>query len=162
MYRPPFEITARIVELISRISERIGEIHAFRNTPANVRLRKENRIKTIHSSLAIENNSLGIEQITAILGGKKVLGSPREITEVKNAIAAYELLLELDPLSEADLLKAHKLMMMIWFPKAESIGPARLGYSTEIAWCMSLRLPIAFLFSWRICSNGSNQATCIR
>ncbi len=111
MYRPPFEITSEIVNLISRISERIGEIHAFRNTPANVRLRKENRIKTIHSSLAIENNSLGIEQITAILEGKRVLGSPREITEVKNSIEVYERLLELDPLSEADLLKAHKLMM---------------------------------------------------
>lgn len=111
MYRPPFEITAKIIELISRISEKIGEIHSLQNSPAHIRLRKENRIKTIHSSLAIENNSLSIEQITAILEGKRVLGSPREIKEVKNSIEAYELLLKLDPFRETDLLKAHRLMM---------------------------------------------------
>ena len=74
-------------------------------------LRKENRIKTIHSSLAIENNSLSLEQITAIIEGKRVLGSPNEIQEVKNALQAYELLLTLNPYEEKDLLKAHKLMM---------------------------------------------------
>ena len=71
----------------------------------------ENRIKTIQSSLAIENNSLTIDQVTAILEGKRVLGAPNEIKEVKNAIDAYELLLELNPYKTRDLLKAHKLMM---------------------------------------------------
>lgn len=111
MYRPPFEITAKIIELISQISEKVGEIRSLQNSPSHIRLRKENRIKTIHSSLAIENNSLSIEQVTAILEGKRVLGSPREIKEVTNSIEAYELLLELDPFREADLLKAHRLMM---------------------------------------------------
>ena len=74
-------------------------------------LRKENRIKTIHSSLAIENNSLSIEQITAIIEGKRVLGNPNEIQEVKNALDAYNILLTLNPYEEKDLLKAHKLMM---------------------------------------------------
>lgn len=110
-YEPPFKITSQIIDLISQISESIGEINSLENSPRQVELRKENRIKTIHSSLAIENNSLSIEQITAIIEGKRVLGNPNEIQEVKNALQAYELLLTLNPYEEKDLLKAHKLMM---------------------------------------------------
>lgn len=111
MYTPPFTITSKIIDLISRISERIGEINSLESSPRNVQLRKENRIKTIHSSLAIENNSLSLEQITAIIEGKRVLGAPNEIQEVKNAVQAYDLLLSLDSTSEKDLLRAHRLMM---------------------------------------------------
>lgn len=111
MYKPPFEITSKIIELISNISEKIGEINYLQNNPYNIQLRKENRIKTIHSSLAIENNSLSLKQITAIIDGKHVLGNPNEIKEVKNSIQAYDLLLSLNPYNEKDLLKAHKLMM---------------------------------------------------
>ena len=111
MYKPPFEITSKIIELISNISEKIGEINYLQNNPYHIRLRKENRIKTIHSSLAIENNSLSLKQITAIIEGKHVLGNPNEIKEVKNSIQAYDLLLTLNPYNEKDLLKAHKLMM---------------------------------------------------
>ena len=110
-YQPPFKITSKIIDYISRISEKIGEINSLENSPHQVKLRKENRIKTIHSSLAIENNSLTIEQITAIINGKRVLGSPNEIQEVKNAVQTYELLLKLNPYEEKDLLKAHSLMM---------------------------------------------------
>lgn len=110
-YEPPFKITSQIIDLISQISESVGEINSLENSPRHVELRKENRIKTIHSSLAIENNSLSIEQITAIIEGKRVLGNPNEIQEVKNALQAYELLLTLNPYEEKDLLKAHKLMM---------------------------------------------------
>lgn len=111
MYTPPFEITSKIIELISNISEKIGEINSLQDSPYHVQLRKENRIKTIYSSLAIENNSLSIKQITAIIDGKRVLGNPNEIQEVKNSIQAYDLLLSLNPYKEKDLLKAHKLMM---------------------------------------------------
>lgn len=111
MYTPPFEITSKIIELISNISEKIGEINSLQDCPYHVKLRKENRIKTIHSSLAIENNSLTLKQITAIIDGKRVLGNPNEIQEVKNSIQAYDLLLSLNPYNEKDLLKAHKLMM---------------------------------------------------
>lgn len=111
MYKPPFEITSKIIELISNISEKIGEINYLQNNPYHIKLRKENRIKTIHSSLAIENNSLSLKQITAIIEGKHVLGNPNEIKEVKNSIQAYDLLLSLNPYNEKDLLKAHKLMM---------------------------------------------------
>ena len=110
-YEPPFKITSQIIDLISQISEAVGEINSLDNSPRHLELRKENRIKTIHSSLAIENNSLSLEQITAIIEGKRVLGSPNEIQEVKNALQAYELLLTLNPYEEKDLLKAHKLMM---------------------------------------------------
>ena len=111
LYTPPFEITSKIIELISNISEKIGEINSLQDSPYHVKLRKENRIKTIHSSLAIENNSLSLKQITAIIDGKRVLGNPNEIKEVKNSIQAYDLLLSLNPYNEKDLLKAHKLMM---------------------------------------------------
>lgn len=111
MYKPPLEITSKIIELISNISEKIGEINYLQDNSYHIRLRKENRIKTIHSSLAIENNSLSLKQITAIIEGKHVLGNPNEIKEVKNSIQAYDLLLSLNPYNEKDLLKAHKLMM---------------------------------------------------
>lgn len=124
MYTPPFEITSRIIELISNISEKVGEITSIQNSPYHIQLRKENRIKTIHSSLAIENNSLSLEQITAIIEGKKVLGNPNEIKEVKNSIQAYDLLLTLDPYKEKDLLKAHKLMMQ---DLVENSGKYRTG-----------------------------------
>ena len=110
-YRPPFEITAKAINLISEISEKIGIITALSDNPFHVELRKKNRIQTIHSSLAIEQNTLSIEQMTAIIEGKRVLGAPNEIQEVKNAVQAYNLLLELNPYEENDLLRAHKLMM---------------------------------------------------
>ena len=110
-YEPPFKITTKAINLIAEISEKIGALTALSENPLHVDLRKENRIKTIHASLAIENNSLSVEQITAIIEGKRVLGAPNEIQEVKNAVQAYELLLELNPYEEADLLRAHRLMM---------------------------------------------------
>lgn len=75
------------------------------------RLQRENRIKTIHSSLAIEHNSLSLEQVTAVIDGKRILGAPQKIKEVQNAYEAYEIMLSLNPLDIDDLLRAHKLMM---------------------------------------------------
>ena len=111
MYIPPFKITPKIIDLISKISEKIGEINSLESSARHIELRRESRIKTIHSSLAIENNSLSLEQITAIINGKRVLGAPNEIQEVKNAVQAYDLLLSLDSTKEKDLLHAHALMM---------------------------------------------------
>ncbi len=110
-YIPPFTVTDEITSLVADIAEQVGHLTATTEQLPAPHLRKENRIKTIQSSLAIENNSLSIEQVTAILEGKRVLGAPNEIQEVKNAIDAYELLLELNPYKEKDLLRAHKLMM---------------------------------------------------
>ena len=110
-YNPPFKITEKMTILIGEISEEIGRIYVLHGKNGNLHLRRENRIKTIHSSLAIEHNSLSLEQVTAILNGKRVLGNPNEIKEVKNAYEAYELLTKLNPFSVKDLLNAHKLMM---------------------------------------------------
>ena len=110
-YVPPFTITDEITTLVAEISEMIGELSVTTENLPSPKLRKQNRIKTIQSSLAIENNTLSIEQVTDILEGKRVLGAPNEIKEVKNAIDAYNLLLELNPYNEKDLLRAHKLML---------------------------------------------------
>lgn len=110
-YTPPFTITDEIMTLVADIAERVGHLTATVDQMPAPHLRKENRIRTIQSSLAIESNSLSLDQVTAILEGKRVLGAPNEIKEVKNAIDAYELLLELNPYKPEELLKAHKLMM---------------------------------------------------
>ena len=110
-YKPPFHMTDRIINLVAAICEQVGRIAVLSHGKINPHLRKENRIRTIHSSLAIEQNSLSLEQVTAILDGKRVLGNPNEIREVKNAYDTYELLLSLDPNSVKDLLKAHRVMM---------------------------------------------------
>lgn len=110
-YNPQFHITDKILNLVAEISEQVGRITVMQPETLNLHLRRENRIRTIHSSLAIEQNSLSLEQVTAIIEGKRVLGNPNEIKEVQNAYDAYELLLTLNPLSINDLLKAHQLMM---------------------------------------------------
>ena len=110
-YKPPFHMTDKMISLIAEISEQVGRITVLQEDTIRTHLRRENRIRTIHSSLAIEHNSLSLEQVTAILDGKRVLGNPNEIKEVQNAYDAYELMLQLNPASVDDLLKAHKLMM---------------------------------------------------
>ena len=104
-------MTDKMTSLIAEISEQVGRITVQQDVTVSPHLRRENRIRTIHSSLAIEHNSLSLEQMTAILDGKRVLGNPNEIKEVQNAYEAYELMLKLNPASVDDLLKAHKLMM---------------------------------------------------
>lgn len=109
-YIPPFTITADILNLVASISEQVGQL---KSSGPNVspQLRKQNRIKTITGTLAIEGNTLSKEQITAIIEGKPVLGSARELAEVKGAIAAYESLVNFTAHSMADLLAAHGLIM---------------------------------------------------
>ncbi len=110
-YKPPFHMTDKMTFLIAEISEQVGRITVLQEGTISPHLRRKNRIRTIHSSLAIEHNSLSLEQVTAILDGKRILGNPNEIKEVQNAYEAFELMLGLDPSSVDDLLKAHKLMM---------------------------------------------------
>lgn len=110
-YKPPFHTTDRITNLVAAISEQIGRIKVLSHGNLNPHLRKENRIRTIHSSLAIEQNSLSLEQVTAIVDGKRVLGNPNEIREVRNAYDTYNMMLSLDPYAVKDLLKAHRMMM---------------------------------------------------
>lgn len=110
-YNPPYTITNKIVALIAEISELIGHITVTSGLNNNPKLRRDNRIKTIQASLAIENNTLTVEQITALLNGKRILGTPAEIKEVKNAYEVYEQLLTFNPFSVSDLLKAHSILM---------------------------------------------------
>lgn len=106
--KPIFSITKKMLSQVIQISRIIGNLEF--QTERNLRLRKENRIKSIQSSLAIENNNLTIEQVTAIIDGKRVLGHPREIKEVKNAYDVYEKILSLKPYKQEDFLFAHKLL----------------------------------------------------
>lgn len=110
-YKPPFEMTDKIVNLVAEINEKIGHISVTTNMEQNPKLRRENRMKTIQASLAIENNTLSLEQVTAIIEGKRVLGYPNEIKEVQNAYSAYENLFNLNPLKEKDMLYAHAVLM---------------------------------------------------
>lgn len=111
LYNPPYTITNKIVDLIAEISELIGHITVTSGLNNNPKLRRANRIKTIQASLAIENNTLTVEQITSLLNGKRILGTPAEIKEVKNAYEVYEQLLSFNPYSVSDLLKAHGILM---------------------------------------------------
>ena len=112
MYIPPFNITEKILHQIAEISEQVGSLNSrIENDLPSPMLRKKNQIRTIHSSLAIENNTLSLKQVTDIIDGKHVLGAPDEIQEVKNAIEAYRLMPQLDAFKEKDMLKAHGLMM---------------------------------------------------
>ena len=109
-YKPPFTITNKILSYVSSISEKIGRITATSNLEAKPHLRKNNRIKSIHSSLKIEANSLSLGQVRDVINGRAVLGEQREIQEVKNAYAAYEHFTEIDPYSIKHLKKFHGIM----------------------------------------------------
>ena len=108
--KPPFEITNQMIDYVAEIAELVGKLNGTNHLTANPTLRRGNRIRTIHGSLAIEQNTLSLEQVTAVLNGKRVLAPPKDIAEVKNAYEIYERLDELDPYSVDDLLTAHGIM----------------------------------------------------
>ena len=108
--KPPFEITNQMIDYVAEIAELVGKLNGTNHLTANPTLRRSNRIRTIHGSLAIEQNTLSLEQVTAVLNGKHVLAPPKDIAEVKNAYEIYERLDELDPYSVDDLLTAHGIM----------------------------------------------------
>ena len=107
---PSFKITNEILNFVYEIGELVGKISAEKEFEKNLTLRRENRIKTIYSSLAIEQNTLTLEQVTDVINGKRVLAPPKDIKEVQNAYEIYERLDELDENSVKDLLLAHKIM----------------------------------------------------
>ncbi len=110
-YMPPYHITPTTLHCIEQIGEALGKLRIHPDSAIVPRLRRGNRIKTIQASLEIEGNTLSLEQVTAILEGKRVLGLPREIQEVRNAFAAYEELPNWSAHSRKDLLAAHGLLM---------------------------------------------------
>ena len=108
--KPPFEITTSILDKIAQIAELVGQVSAVADLTTNPMLRRANRIRTIYSSLAIEQNTLSLEQVTAVLNGKRVIAPPKDIAEVKNAYEIYEMMDSLNPYSVDDLLTAHGVM----------------------------------------------------
>lgn len=109
--KPPFEITNIMIDDIAEIAELVGRITSTHGLSASPTLRRSNRIRTIHGSLAIEQNTLSLEQVTAVFSGKRVLAPPKDIAEVKNAFEVYDNIDELNPYNMYDLLAAHGIMM---------------------------------------------------
>ena len=110
-YKPPFEITPEILSLAVDVGELIGKINGTAGLSSSPVLRRSNRIRSVYSSLAIEQNTLTLDQVTAVLNGKRVIAPPKDIAEVKNAYEIYERLDELNPFDVHDLLKAHGIMV---------------------------------------------------
>lgn len=109
--KPPYQITPEILAIVVRVSEKIGQMNAKYLDKPSPKLRKENRIKTIHASLSIEGNELTQDQITALLENKRVVGSEKDVNEVLNAINLYNQLHDFNPTSVQSFLKAHKVLM---------------------------------------------------
>ena len=111
LYQPPFTLNNQMLDYVADIAQKVGQVDAYGQLSRSPQLRKENRIRTIHSSLAIENNTLSLEQVTAVIEGKHVIAPPKDLLEVQNAIKVYEDIDSFDPLSIDDLLRAHKELM---------------------------------------------------
>ncbi len=123
-YQPPFQITPAILALVEQIGEALGRIQAVEQPNAKPQLHRVNRLKTIQASLEIEGNTLNLDQVTAVLEGKRVLAQPRELQEVRNAFAAYEAMPGWAPHEEPDLLAAHTLLMA---GLVDELGSYRIG-----------------------------------
>ncbi|SMP68716.1 Fic family protein [Desulfonatronum zhilinae] len=126
-YQPPFTITPEILNRVAAISEAVGRLTVLTDQARALRLRRINRVRTIHGSLAIEGNTLSEAQISAILEGKRVIAPPREVQEVKNALAAYEHFDTWKPRVEKDLLEAHRILMSGLIDEAGSYRRGGVG-----------------------------------
>lgn len=123
----PFEITPAVLSDIAAIAESVGKISSAVQLSASPTLRRSNRIRTIHGSLAIEQNTLSIEQVTAVLNGKRIIAPPKDIAEVRNAYEIYEHMSTLDPYSVENLLTAHGIMMRGLVDEAGEFRSAPVG-----------------------------------
>lgn len=154
-YVPPYEITDEMLRLISDIMENLGRLSGVNELEKLPRLRRVNRIKSIHSSLAIENNTLSFEQVTAVINGKPVLAPQKDVLEVQNAFRAYEKLSEINPYSVDDLLKIHGVMTDGLVKEAGQLRSGQVGVYNQDGKVVHLAPPaefvpgqIAQLFDW--------------
>ncbi len=161
-YVPPYEITDEMLELVSEIMENLGKLSGVNELEKLPRLRRVSRIKSIHSSLAIENNTLSIEQVTDVINGKRVLAPQKDIEEVHNAFNAYEKLNEINPYSIDDLLKIHGIMMNGLVKEAGSLRSGQVGVYNQDGKVVHLAPPADFvpqqlgqLFDWVKNSNAN-------
>ena len=161
-YIPPYEITDEMLEVVSQIMENLGKLNGVNELEKLPRLRRVSRIKSIHSSLAIENNTLSIEQVTDVIDGKRVLGPEEDILAVKNANKAYKQLENINPYKIEDLLKVHKIMMNDLVYDAGQIRTGGVGVYNEKGEVVHLAPPAEFvpkqlnqLFDWLITSSAN-------
>lgn len=161
-YIPPYEITDEMLELVSEIMENLGKLSGVNELEKLPRLRRVSRIKSIHSSLAIENNTLSIEQVTDVINGKRVLAPQKDIEEVHNAFNAYEKLSEINPYSIEDLLKIHGIMMNGLVKESGSLRSGQVGVYNQDGKVVHLAPPADFvpqqlgqLFDWVKNSNAN-------
>ena len=161
-YVPPYEITDEMLELVSEIMENLGKLSGVNELEKLPRLRRVSRIKSIHSSLAIENNTLSIEQVTDVINGKRVLAPQKDIEEVHNAFNAYEKLSEINPYSIEDLLKIHSIMMNGLVKESGSLRSGQVGVYNQDGKVVHLAPPADFvpqqlgqLFDWVKNSNAN-------
>jgi Fic family protein len=154
-YTPPFNLTDEILETVAEVVEALGKISSVENLDRFPRLRRVGRLKSVHSSLSIENNTLTIEQVTDVVGGKRVLGEPNEIQEVKNAFEAYKEIENLDPYSVNDLLKIHAVMMNGLVDRAGAFRSGQVGVFDKDGNVVHMAPPaknapslVAELFDW--------------
>ena len=151
-YTPPFKVTTKIIDLISKISLNIGKLEAIDSTSTLPMLRKVNQIRTITGTLQIEGNTLDEERITALIEGKRVLGKVDEIAEANGAIALYKMLDNLNFKDEKELLKSHKILMDELLKDAGKYRTSDVGVGKR--WCCSApphsQIPKLMndLFSW--------------
>ena len=153
-YKPPFHITNEILAYVSSISEKIGKISVANNLETKPHIRRNNRIKSIHSSLKIEANSLSLGQVRDVINGKLVLGEQKEIQEVKNAYAAYERISDINPYSIKKLKEFHGIMTKYIVEEAGDFRKGEEGvFNGDV--CIFMCPPARFvpgqmeeLFSW--------------
>ena len=153
-YEPPFSITPEMLSLVAVISEKVGAIRMADTMAHKPHLRRLNRIRSIHSSLRIEHNALSLDQVQDVIDGRMVVGDQKEIQEVKNAFAAYELLPSLDPFCLEDLLTCHGVMTAGVVPEAGRFRSGEEGvFDGEV--CIFVAPPakrvpqlMAELFAW--------------
>lgn len=154
LYNPPYTITPQMLAIVDRISSKTTKLEINKSLDIHPRLRRINRIKSIHASLRIEANSLSLTQVEDVLAGHLVFGPQSEIQEVKNAYKAYELLDILDPYSLKDLLKAHGLLTKYLISESGSFRHGEEGVFSGNS-CIFMAPPARFvpslmeqLFDW--------------
>lgn len=154
-YIPPFTITSEMLELISSIMKKIGKLDNYSDLNKLPILRRNNRIKSIHSSLAIEANSLSFNQVKDVIEGKMVIGPKKEIQEVKNAYNAYSKIGELNPYNTDDLKKIHGILTYLTVDEAGEFRKGNEGVFDESGNCIhvcpppeQVNLLIKNLFDW--------------
>ena len=156
-YQPPFTITNEMVSLVSSISEKLGQLSNYKSFESKPHLRKNNRIRSIHSSLAIEANSLSLDQVKSVIDGRLVIGPQKEIQEVKNAYKAYDEIGTFDPFSLDELKRLHGVMTYLTVDGSGTFRRGEEGVLMATGASLWRRPRIWYMDRWRSCSTGCRK-----